>query len=204
MGQSQQILNSIVFFYPAQSSRTSDTFAQVDVFRWKSEKVINWLDLNALLFLSLYWAEEEEGGGNIAPYKAAIDETLFPCPLLSLIVPGSNFQPYRCWTIEWLLGLGRRRLSTVSYTGYPQPLSYTIWSLRNKEEGGEIQFPQSSFNVTQERWLWGFWGRGDKTLASTTRTLARHEKTWCRNTSFKSKTIFLTYKKVQWPAASEI
>ncbi len=175
----------------------------MDVFRWKSERVINWLDLNALLFLSLYWAEEEEGGGNIAPHKAAIDETLFPCPLLSLIVPGSNFQPYRCWTIARLLGLGRRQMSTVSDTGYPQPLSYTIWSLRNKEEGGGIQFPQSSFNGTQERWLWGFWGRGDKTLAGTTRTLARHEKTCCRNTSFKRKTIFLTYKKVRRSAASE-
>lgn len=59
-----------------------------------------------------------------------------PHPLLSLIVPGSNFQPYRCWTIAWLLGLGCRLLSTVSDTSYPQPLSYTIWSLKNREEGG--------------------------------------------------------------------
>lgn len=54
-----------------------------------------------------------------------------PHPLLSLIVPGSNFQPYRCWTIAWLLGLGRRLLSTVSDTSYPQPL----WSLKDREEG---------------------------------------------------------------------
>lgn len=33
------------------------------------------------------------GGGNKAPYKAAIDEILFPCPLLSPIAPGRNFQP---------------------------------------------------------------------------------------------------------------
>lgn len=58
--------------------------------------------------------------------------TIFcPHPLLSLIVPGRHFQPYRCWTIAWLLGLGRRLLSTVSDTSYPQPL----WSLKNREEG---------------------------------------------------------------------
>lgn len=122
-----------------------------------------------------------------------------PHPLLSLIVPGSNFHPYRCWTIAWLLGLGRRLLSTVSDTSYPQPLSYTKKTVLG---GGTVL--QSTSNCTQERWLWGFWGRGEKTLAGATRALARHEKTWCRNTSSKRKTIFLTYKKVRRSVASEI
>jgi len=124
-----------------------------------------------------------------------------PHPLVSLIVPGSNFQPYSCCTIALLLGLGRKLLSTVSDTSYPQPLSYTIRSLKNREGGTVLQ---STSNGTRERWLWGFWGRGDKTLAGATRTLARHEKTRCRNTSSKRKTIFLTYKKVWRSVASEI
>lgn len=126
-----------------------------------------------------------------------------PHPLLSLIVPGSNFQPYRCWTIAWLLGLGRRLLSTVSDTSYPQPLSYTIWSLKNREEGG-IHFYNPLLIVHERGDSEASEGEGTKSLAGATRALARHEKTWCRNTSSKRKTIFLTYKKVRRSVASEI